>query len=259
MEVEKLQLLIKEELKYTIRGFEWGTNRSNFDTSKCGYKTSNGFKRITIKGNHYREDLLVWILFMGEYPDRLVHLDGDISNNRIGNLKNTASLKNLTKYPKNSTDIKLLRKVCFERFYYKDGDLFFKEYSPYWNKPIGHESNGYYSCNIDGKSYLKHRLIYLMFYGKLPELLDHIDRNPLNNRIENIREADKKINSINRNLQSNNKSGYKGVSWNKNSSKWEAYIKVNNKRIHLKLHETLEEAIEARREAENKYWKHLNL
>ena len=98
-----------------------------------------------------------------------------------------------------------------------------------------------------------------MFYGELPELLDHIDRNSENNRIENLRHADKKINSINRGLQANNKSGHRGISWNKNSEKWEIYITVNNKRIPLGLKSNLEEAIEVRKQAEDKYWKHLNL
>jgi hypothetical protein len=208
-------------------------------------------------GKNYREDLLVWVLFTGRYPDRLIHRDKNKLNSRFGNLKEVRSLSNLTPYPKNTNNPELLRKVCFERFYYKDGHLYYKEHSPMRDEKVGNLSNGYYTCNIDNKSYLLHRIIYLMFYGELPDLLDHIDRNSTNNRIENIRKADKKINSINRDLQTNNKSGYRGISWNKNSSKWEVYITVNNKRIALGLSPTLEDAINVRKKAEERYWEHL--
>lgn len=259
MKAKELQNLIREELKYTIRGFVWSSKRKGVTQKVCGYIGKEGYRKINIKGKIYREDLLVWILFKGEYPDRLVHIDKNRLNSRFGNLKNVASIKNLTSYPKNCNDIKLLRKVCFERFYYKDGDLFFKEHSPMWDTPIGNLARGYHSCNIDGTNYLKHRIIYLMFYGELPELLDHIDRNSENNRIENLRSADKKINSINRELQANNKSGYRGISWNKNSGKWEVYITVDNKRRPLGLKADLKNAIEVRKQAEEKYWKYLNL
>lgn len=259
MEAKELQKLIKEELKYTIRGFVWNSNRPNVRKKQAGSINSDGYRKITIKCKTYREDFLVWVLFTGTYPDKIIHRDKNNLNSRIGNLKEVISLKNLKQCPKEIMNKELLRKVCFERFYYKNGDLYFKEHSPMWDTPIGNLSRGYYTCNIDNVSYLKHRLIYLMFYGELPELLDHIDRNSLNNRIENLRPADKKINSINRNLQSNNKSGYRGISWNKNSEKWEIYITVNNKRKALGLKNTLEEAVEVRKQAEEKYWKNLNL
>jgi hypothetical protein len=255
MEAKELQELIKKELKYTTNGFIWNTSRPNVsNTKKCGHIDEQGYKKITIMRKNYREDLLVWVLFTGRYPDRLIHLDKNRLNSRISNIKNVKSISNLTPYPKNTNDNNLLRKVCFERFYYKDGHLYYREHSPMQDTIIGNLSCGYHSCNIDKSNYLIHRLIYLMFYGELPELVDHIDRDSTNNRIENLRKADKKINSINRGLQANNKSGHKGVSWNRNSSKWEIYITVNNKRIALGLREKLEDAIILRKEAENKYF-----
>lgn len=260
MEAKELQQLIRDNLKYTLKGFVWDTKRNNVTNIKtCGFLDSGGYRKISLCRRIYREDLLVWILFTGKYPDRLIHIDKNKTNNRFGNLKEVKSIKNLTQYPKHSDDAVLLRKVCFERFYYKDGHLYYKEHSPMRDEKVGNLSHGYYTCNIDKVSYLNHRLIYLMFYGELPELLDHVDRDSTNNRIENIRSANKKINSINRNLQSNNKSGYKGISWNKNSNKWEIYITVDNKRKALGLKPTIEEAIKIRKEAEKKYWKHLNL
>lgn len=103
-------------------------------------------------------------------------------------------------------------------------------------------NGGYLKVTIDRKSFLVHRLVFLMHYGYLPECIDHIDRNKLNNRPDNLRAADKKLNSWNRSKQKNNTSGSRGVSWNKSAGKWHAYIKVEGKRRHLGLFDCKEEA-----------------
>lgn len=51
----------------------------------------------------------------------------------------------------------------------------------------------------------------------------------------------------------NNSSGIKGVAWNREKHCWEAYIGVHGKRIHLGYSGDLEEAVKARRAAEEKY------
>lgn len=146
-------------------------------------------------------------------------------------------------------EVKELYDKFHQRFEYRDGKLFSKEN---WHRlqrkgqEVGSVNNcGYLKVCVDSKNYLVHRIIYLMHHGKLPELLDHIDRNKLNNNIENLREADKELNSWNRDKQSNNTSGFRGVSWNKNAGKWHAYIKIKGKRKHLGLFSTPEEASEA--------------
>ena len=53
---------------------------------------------------------------------------------------------------------------------------------------------------------------------------------------------------------SNNTSGHKGVSWNASRRKWEAYVSVHGKRIPLGRHERYEDAVKARREAEDRYF-----
>lgn len=52
-----------------------------------------------------------------------------------------------------------------------------------------------------------------------------------------------------------NTSGYPGVMWRKDSEKWRAYITVDKKRINLGTYDRIEEALEARKTAEEKYWK----
>ena len=63
-------------------------------------------------------------------------------------------------------------------------------------------------------------------------LVDHINHNILDNRKENLRLCTKSENSRNRKIQSNNKSGYKGV-YCKSQSIWGCQIKINGKNKHL--------------------------
>lgn len=79
---------------------------------------------------------------------------------------------------------------------------------------------------------------------------DHIDRNPLNNRKGNLRECTRSQNAMNRSKQGNNTSGVTGVTWDKNSNKWDAFIKVEYQMIHIGLYSRKEDAIRARLEAE---------
>ena len=128
----------------------------------------------------------------------------------------------------------------------------------YWRKGQHKAGNsdeeGRSSIRLNGKLYLEHRLIYLMSKGELPDLIDHIDRDPSNNDIKNLREADKRINAINTGLPANNTSGIKGVSWHKAGGKWTAQIKDHGRKIHLGSYVLLEDAIEARLKAEEELW-----
>lgn len=85
-------------------------------------------------------------------------------------------------------------------------------------------------------------------------IIDHINRNPLDNRKANLREVDKSYNAVNCDLRVNNKSGVTGVSWNKNLSLWRAYINYKGKRIELGYFIDLNDAIIARLNAENEYY-----
>lgn len=71
----------------------------------------------------------------------------------------------------------------------------------------------------------EHHLVYLLTHGELPELLDHIDRNRLNNAPENLRVIDRRSNALNSKVRRNNKSGYRGVSQRADSMGWIVQIK----------------------------------
>lgn len=102
---------------------------------------------------------------------------------------------------------------------------------------------GYWEICINQIQYLGHRLAWFYVYEILPEeLIDHINMNRSDNRIENLRQADQSQNSINREIQSNNTSGYRGVSYNKKRKKYEAYCTLNSKTKKLGYYETAEEA-----------------
>ncbi|MEN2467887.1 AP2 domain-containing protein [Ornithinibacillus sp. JPR2-1] len=71
---------------------------------------------------------------------------------------------------------------------------------------------------------------------------------------ENCRWVTRRVQNLNQRLRKDNTSGIRGVKWNQARRKWEVNISVNKKRIYLGLYEELEDAAEARRKAEEKYW-----
>lgn len=87
-------------------------------------------------------------------------------------------------------------------------------------------------------------------------LADHINLNGLDNRRLNLRPATHKQNLENTRLHRHNTSGFKGVSWVNKSSKWQATIKHNGKHIYLGVFDKIEDAVTARKAAEDKYFTH---
>lgn len=116
---------------------------------------------------------------------------------------------------------------------YRNGFLYWKVNTHRGQQKIGDmagshtHSRGYSTISLDRKSYLIHRIVWVYHNGdnlKINKFIDHIDENKRNNRIENLRIANNGQNMQNRDKQKNNKSGYKGVCWNKCSKKWHAQI-----------------------------------
>lgn len=103
-------------------------------------------------------------------------------------------------------------------------------------------SEGYRVITVNYKSYKAHRLVYLMHKGYLPRTLDHINNNRSDNRIENLRAVSAGQNQHNRKINSNNKSGYKGVAWFARDRKWSARVNLENKPVFLGYYNTPEEA-----------------
>lgn len=85
------------------------------------------------------------------------------------------------------------------------------------------------------------RLHRLIMQPKAHELVDHRNRDRLDNRRPNLRIADRSQNGMNRGAQRNNTSGFKGVSLHR-TGKWRAYITADGKTRHLGLFATPAEA-----------------
>ena len=105
--------------------------------------------------------------------------------------------------------------------------------------------NGYKQIYLKGKTYLIHRIIFLMHYGYLPKCIDHIDGNPLNNKIENLRAVTLSQNQYNRKIAKHNTSGIKGVYWHKRSQKWMARCNLDKKCFYLGSYKNLDDAKDA--------------
>lgn len=91
------------------------------------------------------------------------------------------------------------------------------------------------------KIYL-HNVVYdLTYSNRLGRRIDHKDRNPLNNQVNNLRVCDQTLNVFNSGPRSNNTSGYKGVGQTKGRG-WQATITIDGKATHLGFYSTPEEA-----------------
>lgn len=104
--------------------------------------------------------------------------------------------------------------------------------------------------SIQGRSYMMHRIIYFWYHGVWPEYVDHIDGNPLNNKIENLRSVSAAENALNKKLPVSNKSGIMGVNFNEKTKKWVASGTCNKKLTHIGTFDDKDDAIAARRQWE---------
>jgi hypothetical protein len=110
---------------------------------------------------------------------------------------------------------------------------------------------GYWKIKIDSKQHSAHRLAFLYVNGYYPSNnIDHINRVRSDNRWVNLREATPSENGFNRLLNSNNKSGFKGVHWVARNNRWHAVGILNKKYIHLGSFEEFELAVAARQKFE---------
>jgi len=114
----------------------------------------------------------------------------------------------------------------------------------------------YWFAAIDGQYYTVQRIVYALHYGEDPgdRVVDHINRDPLDNRIQNLRLVPHSLNAINTGLFKHNKTGVRGVSYNKRDNVYYAQIKVNQKAVHLGSFSTVEEAAKVRKEAEIRFF-----
>jgi hypothetical protein len=131
---------------------------------------------------------------------------------------------------------KMNKDYALQIFNYLDGNLYWKEKtSKYSNIKIGQlvgflDAENYRRVVVNKKSYGVHQIVYLIFHGFIPNEIDHKDGNPLNNCIENLREATRFQQGCNTKINKNNNSGVKGVYLNKQLKRYVVRLSVNGKR-----------------------------
>lgn len=160
-------------------------------------------------------------------------------------------------------------KECFE--YREDGSLVWKHrplnhfksnavglaFNTTWaGKVAGSKStknnkergSGYWTVIIMGKTYLIHRLIYKIFYNKEPFIIDHINNDHQDNRIENLQTSDRRENKMKSPIVKNN-SGYRGVFSRKDRNSYEVRVTlpgwIGRKDIHVGYYKNKDEAAQA--------------
>jgi hypothetical protein len=113
-----------------------------------------------------------------------------------------------------------------------------------WNATWAGKPAGSINCNTHhrtiyltsgGGPIFAHRVLWAMAYGSWPKnQIDHIDGNPSNNQLKNLREAvTGSEQQQNQKRNARNRSGYPGVSWHKGAGNWQAYITVARRNYHL--------------------------
>ena len=116
-------------------------------------------------------------------------------------------------------------------------------------KITGINSNGYITCTaLIGKTQVcvpAHQFAYYFTTGEVPNYVDHINRNRIDNRFINLRSVNNQQNSFN--------SKSKGFFWDKLKKKWHSQIMLNRKTIHLGLYDNRSEASKAYLEAKKIY------
>jgi len=205
----------------------------------AGYVNQYGYVEIGIEGDSYRAGRLAWLHYYGEHPPtKLKHLDGNPSNAAIANLRLQGTGEQITAHR--------VRQVLD---YNPETGIFKWTCCPSSRRLNGEvagavDALGYVVISIDGVRYHGHRVAWLYVHGEWPKfVIDHINGNPGDNRIANLRDVSRRVNQQNmRRAMKNNTSGALGVSRAKKEQKWKAQIGVNGTNLHLGYSDSIDGA-----------------
>lgn len=130
-----------------------------------------------------------------------------------------------------------------------------------FNRYISINTAGYAYFRFNGDDIFIHRLLFNLPYRYDSEersIVDHINGDKLDNRRYNLRLCKKEMNPVNCKLYKTNTSGQKGVGYLKRLGKWQSQINYQNKAYYLGVFENFEDAVYARKQAEEQLYKGFN-
>lgn len=160
---------------------------------------------------------------------------------------------------------KAINEVPVERLF-EVFDVDFEQGLLFWKNPTGKrvgagsiagskDSHGYLRVRLDHKRFKIHRVIWAMKYGAWPvNQIDHINRDPSDNKISNLREATPSQNGMNKlKSKKGSKWGVKGIYFDKQRQKFRAEIYINGKKRFLGYFPTIEKASQSYIAASQQY------
>lgn len=145
--------------------------------------------------------------------------------------------------------------------YDADTGILYRKFKNKLRETKANKKTGYLWVSVGSEKYAGHRIAWKIYHkSDVPNFMeiDHINGDPSDNRISNLRLVNPNDNMMNKRKYSSNSSGIVGVAKRSDCNLWRAQINVSGKAIKLGSFKTKEEAIEARRNAEQKYGFHEN-
>jgi hypothetical protein len=154
----------------------------------------------------------------------------------------------------------LTQELLHALFEYRENGTLIRKVTTNPRAPAGEPSGcpnkaGYLRTRVSGALYLNHRLIWFMHHGTWPSVVDHINGNKQDNRLENLRACNQSQNMQNCKNKKSNKTGVKGVQWREDKQKYRARITVDRKEYFVGYFLTLDEARDAITAAREHYHK----
>lgn len=219
--------------------------------AEAGSVDHYGYVKISFEGVQHPAHYLAWLYVHDEWPSRVKHVNGQRADNRIDNLFV------LNKDPESGYDdapapsLKRLHEVLGYDPY---TGIFVWKIATSNRNPVGsvagtRRKDNYIVICLDGRRYLAHRLAWFYVHEEWPENdVDHKNHDPSNNSIVNLRKATRGQNTTNGTLRKDNKLGYVGITLLP-SGRYRASIQADGKPLHIGVYDTLEEAVEAYKEA----------
>lgn len=206
--------------KNEFRKGKGGVPTKRVSLSVGSFDKQNCYFRCTLNGKVFQNALIVLVLNGYKLPDdceyKVEYIDGNPKNLSVNNLRLQLFEKDIPKYSDKIRDF----------IEYDESSSTFLRWkckaSSSSNIKVGDEaggididSNGYYNVTVGSFRYKIHRLVYWLYTGEdmSDKLIDHIDGNPSNNHIDNLRLGCRYTNARNRKKGSNNSTGYNGITY----------------------------------------------